>query len=112
MAAPGPSEAMSQPVTVTIPHQLGAAEARRRIDQGFADFARHLGNAPGAVERSWQGDRLSFSLTSFGQAISGYVTAGETQVTVEVLLPGFLAMLANKVKGTLKREGQLLLEKK
>ena len=34
------------------------------------------------------------------------------QVTVELLLPGFLAMLANKVKGTLKREGQLLLEKK
>jgi hypothetical protein len=29
-----------------------------------------------------------------------------------VLLPGFLAMLANKVKGRLKREGQLLLEKK
>ncbi|MFL5297187.1 MAG: polyhydroxyalkanoic acid system family protein [Phenylobacterium sp.] len=103
---------MSQPVTVTIPHQLGAAEARRRIDQGFADFARHLGNAAGAVERSWQGDKLNFSLTSFGQAVSGYVTAGETQVTVEVLLPGFLAMLANKVKGTLKREGQLLLEKK
>jgi hypothetical protein len=103
---------MSQPVTVTIPHQLGAAEARRRIDQGFADFAKHLGNAPGAIERSWQGDRLNFTLTSFGQAITGNVVVTDAQVTVELLLPGFLAMLAGKVKGTLKREGQLLLEKK
>lgn len=103
---------MSQPVTVTIPHQLGAAEARRRIDQGFADFARHLGNAPGAVERRWQGDTLSFALSSFGQGLSGRAIVADTQVTIEVLLPGFLAMLANKVKGTLKREGQLMLEKK
>ena len=103
---------MSQPVTVTIPHQLGVAEARRRIDQGFADFARHLGNAPGAVECSWQGDTLAFSLTSFGQALSGRVLVAATQVTVELVLPGFLAMIANTVKGRLKREGQLLLEKK
>ena len=103
---------MTQPVTVTIPHQLGAAEARRRIDQGFADFARHLGNAPGAVERSWQGDTLAFALSSFGQGLSGRILVAETQVTVEVVLPGFLAMLANREKGRLKREGQLLLEKK
>lgn len=103
---------MSQPVTVTIPHQLGVAEARHRIDLGFADLARHLGSAPGALERSWQGDRMNFALTSFGNAISGSVSVEAAQVTVEVLLPGFLAMLASKVKGTLKREGQLLLEKK
>jgi hypothetical protein len=103
---------MSQPVTVTIPHQLGAAEARRRIEQGFADFARHLGQAPGAVEHSWGGDTLVFTLSSFGQAVSGRIFVAERLVTVEVLLPGFLAMLANRVKGRLQREGQLLLEKK
>ena len=103
---------MAQPLTVTIPHQLGVAEARRRIDIGFADFAQKMGNAPGALERRWEGDRLSFSLTSFGQAISGYVTVAAASVTIELLLPGFLAMLASKVKGRLQREGQLLLEKK
>jgi hypothetical protein len=97
---------------VTIPHQLGAAEARRRIDQGFADFARHLGNAPAAVERAWQGDTLSFALSSFGQAVSGRIAVAETQVTVEILLPGVLALLANRMKGALQREGQLLLEKR
>lgn len=103
---------MSQPITVTIPHQLGAAEARRRIDEGFADFSRHMGAAPGQLERSWQGDRLGFVLTSFGQAISGHVTVEAASVTIELVLPGFLAMLASKVTGTLRREGQLLLERK
>jgi hypothetical protein len=103
---------VSQPVTVTLPHQLGVAEARWRIDEGFADFARHLATAPAAIERSWQGDTLNFSLSSFGQALTGRVVVAATQVTVEIQLPGLLAMLASRVKGTLQREGRLLLEKR
>jgi putative polyhydroxyalkanoic acid system protein len=103
---------MAQPISVTVPHQLGAAEARRRIDQGFADFARRMANGPGAIERSWDGDRLNFALTSFGQAVSGHVRVEPASVTIELLLPGFLALLASRAKGTLQREGQLLLEKK
>ena len=103
---------MSKPITVTIPHQLGRAEARRRIDEGFGDLSRHLGGAVGALDKRWEGDQLSFSLSSFGQAISGYVTIADAVVTVEVLLPGFLAMIAGKVRGTLQKEGQLLLTRK
>ncbi|HEY2356651.1 MAG TPA: polyhydroxyalkanoic acid system family protein [Phenylobacterium sp.] len=103
---------MAQPISVTIPHQLGRAEARKRIDEGFGDLSRHLGGSAGALEKSWEGDRLSFSLTSFGQSITGYVAVADTAVTVEVLLPGFLAMIAGKVKGTLQKEGQLLLTKR
>jgi hypothetical protein len=103
---------MAQPISVTIPHQLGRAEARRRIDEGFGDLSHHLGGSAGALEKQWDGDRLNFSLTSFGQSITGFVAVADAAVTVEVLLPGFLAMIANKVKGTLQKEGQLLLTKK
>ena len=103
---------MAAPITVTIPHELGRAEARRRIDQGFADLSRHLGGAPGALEKRWEGDRLNFSLTSFGQAITGHVAVAEAAVIVEVVLPGFLAMIAGKVRGRLQKEGQLLLTRK
>jgi hypothetical protein len=103
---------MSKPITVTIPHQLGRAEARKRIDEGFADLSRHLGGSAGALDKSWEGDRLNFSLTSFGQSITGHVAVAEAGVTVEVLLPGFLAMIAERVRGTLQKEGQLLLTKK
>jgi putative polyhydroxyalkanoate system protein len=104
---------VARPVIVTIPHQLGRAQARTRIDEGFADLARHLGpGALGELERQWHGDRLSFAFTSLGQAISGYVMVADETVTVEVQLPGFLAMIARQVKGAVKKEGQLLLARK
>ena len=103
---------MSKPITVTVPHQLGRVEARKRIDEGFADLSRHLGGSAGALDKRWEGDRLDFSLTSFGQSITGHVAVGEAVVTVEVVLPGFLAMIAQRVRGTLRKEGQMLLTKK
>ncbi len=103
---------MSKPIPVTIPHQLGRAEARKRIDEGFADLSRHLGGSAGALDKRWDGDRLNFSLTSLGQSITGHVAVADAAVTVEVLLPGFLAMIAGKVQGTLQKEGQLLLSKR
>jgi hypothetical protein len=103
---------MSKPITVSVPHQLGRAEARKRIDEGFADLSRHLGGSPGALDKRWEGDQLNFSLTSFGQSITGHVAVADAVVIVEVLLPGFLAMIAERVRGTLQKEGQLLLTKK
>ena len=40
---------MATPITVSIPHQLGRAEARRRIDGGFAKMIQLL---PGGARRS------------------------------------------------------------
>jgi len=103
---------MSIPISVTIPHQLGRAEARKRIEDGFGDLSRHLGGKAGALDKRWDGDRLDFSLTSLGQSICCHVDVADALVTVEVILPGFLAMIAGKVQGTLRKEGQLLLTKR
>jgi putative polyhydroxyalkanoate system protein len=102
---------MSKAVTVTIPHELGREEARKRIEAGFGDLSRHLGGL-GAVTRHWDGDRLSFAFAAMGQAVSGYVDVADRAIRLEVLLPNLLAMMAGKLKGRLQKEGQLLLEKK
>src|SRR5262245_60733770 len=91
--------AMSKAITLTIPHELGRAEARRRIDEGFANLTRSLGAVAGALSKSWTGDRLSFAFSALGQQISGIVDVEDASVKLEVLLPNVLAMLANKVKG-------------
>lgn len=103
---------MNKAVTVTIPHELGRAEARRRIDEGFARFAQHMGAVAGALSKSWTGDRLSFSFAALGQSISGTIDVEDAAVRLELLLPNLLAMMAGKLKGRLQKEGQLLLEKK
>jgi putative polyhydroxyalkanoate system protein len=102
---------MSRVVTVDIPHELGRVEARRRVEAGFADLSRHLGSL-GAVSKSWEGDRLSFSFATMGQAISGAIDVADRSVRLEVVLPNLLALMAGKVQGRLRKEGQLLLEKK
>jgi hypothetical protein len=103
---------MSKVVTVSIPHELGRAEARRRIDEGFANFARHMGGMAGDLRKSWTGDRLTFALKALGQEISGEIQVEDAVVRLELLLPNLLAMLAGKLRGRLQQEGQLLLEKK
>lgn len=103
---------MSQAISVTLPHELGRAEARRRIDEGFADVSRRLGVGAGMLSKSWQGDRLNFALSAVGQSLSGLVEVEERLVRIELTLPGLLGVIADKVRGRLQREGQLLLDKK
>lgn len=102
---------MSKAVTVDIPHELGREEARRRVEAGFGDLSKHLGGL-GAVTKSWDGDRMSFSFAAMGQAISGAIDVADRSVRLEVLLPTLLALMAGRVQTRLQTEGRLLLEKK
>jgi hypothetical protein len=99
---------MSKAITIVIPHELGRAEARRRIDEGVARLVGQVG-AVGELTRTWEGDVLRFSLTALGQVVSGDMTIGDREVRLEVLLPGIFGMIAGKVKGRLRDEGRLLL---
>lgn len=103
---------MSKAVTLTLPHELGRAEARRRIDEGFASFSQHMGAVAGVLTKSWTGDRLSFVFQALGQEISGHIDVEDAAIRLEVLLPNLLALMAETVKRRLRKEGQLLLEKK
>lgn len=103
---------MSKPVVVTIPHQLGAAEARKRIEQGLGQLAQQLPGGMAQIHQSWSGDRLTFSADVMGQGVTGALDVRQDDVQMEIYLPGFLALIANKIKGKLQKEGQVLLEKK
>lgn len=99
---------MSKPIVVNIPHELGRAEARRRIDEGVTSLTHQIG-AVGEVKRAWQGDTLAFSMQAIGQTVTGTIAVEEREVRLEVVLPGIFAMVANKLKGRLQNEGQVLL---
>lgn len=100
---------MSKPITVSIPHQLGVAEAHRRIDDGFVKLIGQAG-AVAKVDRQWAGERMTFAVQTMGQTISGHLDVGATAIDLEIQLPMFLAMIADKLKGRLRKEGQLLLK--
>ena len=103
---------MAPPVVVTLPHQLGRVEARRRIENGFAKIVQVLPGGAGRCNQRWEGDRLVFDIAAMGQALSGFIDVLDATVTMEIHLPGVLGLLAGGLKGRLRKAGQLLLTKK
>lgn len=103
---------MTKPLVVSIPHQLGKAEAKRRLVTGIAQLKETYGNKVAVLQDEWTGDRLDFRVTALGQGVSGMIDVGEEAVTLAVELPWVLAVLADKAKALIQKKGQLLLEHK
>ncbi|MBL8550370.1 MAG: polyhydroxyalkanoic acid system family protein [Hyphomonadaceae bacterium] len=103
---------MATPVTITLPHNLGKAEARARIERGFENMKGQLAQAQIAQFRqAWSADQLQFSASALGQRFHGRIDVGERDLKIEVDLPALLAGFAEKVRGKLKDASVKLLEK-
>ena len=102
---------MGTPLTVSISHQLGRAEARRRVEAGFAKIVQMLPGGEGTYTERWDGDRMTFGVAAMGQTVNGVVEVGDAMVTMVIELPGVLGIIANTLKDRLQEAGQLLLTK-
>ena len=102
---------MTTPIQVDLPHKLGAAEAKRRIDGGIGRLKDFI---PGAadVRSAWTGDRLGLQISAMGQEVNAQIDVRETVVHVEMLLPPALAFFGKAIEAGLKRTGKELLEDK
>ena len=103
---------MAKPLTVSFTHELGKAEAVRRITDGIAYLRANYADKLAVINERWTGDRLDFSVSALKQTATGSIDVGEEQVTVTVMLPLLLAVLADKARSLIQKEGQQLLEKK
>ena len=96
-------------MSVEIPHNLGAAEARRRIESGTGQLVGRL--PAGATARpQWVGDRLQLHITALGQEVTADLDVQERLVRVEVALPPALAFLRPLIEAGIRRTGTELLE--
>ncbi|MBP2228294.1 polyhydroxyalkanoic acid system family protein [Azospirillum agricola] len=103
---------MPKPLTLSIPHSLGRAEAKRRLADGLGDARARLGAVATSIDDHWEGDRLAFRVVALAQTVTGRIDVADDRVDVEVELPWALGMLADKLKTKLTRQGTLMLEKK
>ena len=101
--------AAMEPVCANIPHQLGKAEAKQRLEGGIGKMGEMI---PGGdvTEHHWDGDRLHFTAKAMGQTIGAVCDVMDDKVAVELNLPPFLAMFANKIREKLERSGPKLLK--
>jgi hypothetical protein len=103
---------MPKPLIVSVPHQLGKTEARRRLRSGLAGVGTRFAHLLVVEKEVWAGDRLDFRVRSLGQAVNGTIEVAEDHVRLEVDLPWILGVMAEKLAPILRKEGTVLLEKK
>lgn len=105
---------MSRPITVTLSHDLGVEEARKRVREGFGKLSASLsgGMMFKSAEEWTSEDRLRFEAKGLGQHIVGVIDIFPRHVRIEATLPNLLASIAEIITGKLEKEGTLLLEKK
>jgi hypothetical protein len=99
-------------MTATIPHQLGKAEAKRRIQSQIDEVRKQHDALFSDLSDNWTGDTLTFSLSAMGQTISGRAEVEESAVHVAVTLPWMFQMLAGMIQPRIEDAGRKLLEKK
>jgi hypothetical protein len=102
---------MSTLITINIPHQLGRAEARRRIEAGFAKFIQVVPGSSATGNERWERDRLTFRVAAMGQTIAGVIDVLDASISMQIELPGALGLLARSLEDRLKKAGQSLLTK-
>jgi len=100
---------MSAPISVDLPHRLGAEEAKRRIASNVGGPTAHLPS--GAQVRSqWEGDLMRLGVAVMGQEIDASLDVRESLVRVTVVLPPALAFFGKAIEAGLRRSAPELLE--
>jgi hypothetical protein len=99
------------PLTIDLPHRLGAEEARRRIASGTDGLKSHF-PAGAEVRSAWTGDRLALHVVALGQEVNAGVEVHEAFVRVEMLLPPALSFVRPLIEAGVRRGGAALLEDK
>jgi hypothetical protein len=64
-------------LTASTPHQLGRAEAKRRIQEHIGIVRRQQGAMLANLQETWKGDTLDFAASALGQSITGQLTVDE-----------------------------------
>jgi hypothetical protein len=99
------------PIVITISHQLGRDEAKRRLDEGLGRIRGQLAHFASSTDYQWAGYRLDFGVTALRQSISGHIDVEERLLRIELGLPLLLHLFSGMIVGRIRNEGSRLLDK-
>lgn len=93
---------MSKSIVITVPHNLGAAEAHRRIAVEIDHLRSAYVDKLAHSEVNWAGDSADIRVVALAQQITAHIDVESDLVRIEIALPWLLAGLAGKVQTMLK----------
>jgi Putative polyhydroxyalkanoic acid system protein (PHA_gran_rgn) len=106
----GFGEAMSKPLIVCVPHNLGQEEAVRRLKAKLAVARAEIEKMATIQEERWGDNNVQFRLSALGYVASGTVDVTNDHVRFEINLPRILLPLADKFESEIRRQSNLTLE--
>ena len=102
---------MPTPLTFTIAHALGKAEAKARITAKFSELSASASGFTFTSDTgAWRGDVFALSAVGYGQSITGRIEAFDTALSVTIDVPSFLTPLARAAMTLMRNKTRLLLE--
>jgi hypothetical protein len=95
---------------VTLPHEHGRAEVRRRLEERHHEVAQFFPPGMAQIETSWPDeDRMDMVITIVGQELTGAIEIYDESVVIEMKLPLALSFLRGTIEQAMKKEGTRLL---
>ena len=88
-------------INLEIPHALTAEEARGRLEKFTESLSKEQVSD---LERSWNGNTLTFSFKTFGIQIVGELTAEHEKLLVNLELPFSAMMFKGKIESEMKKQ--------
>ena len=94
---------------MSIPHQLGQEEARRRIQELLPKMKSDYGEQIKDLQEEWNGNIGRFSFSVMGFAVSGTLTVNQSSVDLDGNLPFAAAFFKGKIKSVIEEKAQEIL---
>ena len=96
---------MAKSLAMVIPHRLGRAAARRRLQEALSYAQAQVAPYASATTFAWAGDDLNFSVTAMGATASGTASVGVSAIAIDARLPFVLAAFTPLIRGYVEGNG-------
>ena len=96
-------------IKLSVPHKLGAEEAKKRVTKLISDARAQFGHSVSDVKESWTDQRGTFSFRAMGFAISGTLQVDPASVDLEINLPFAALPFKSRIESELSGKAKELL---
>ena len=102
---------MSNSIVITLPHRLGAEEAKRRIAGGIELLRRNYLDKLAYSEANWNGDTANLRVVAFGQTATAQVYVMNDALRIEVQLPWICRLDRKNLRRSQDQRGRIAADR-
>src|SRR5689334_9262260 len=96
-------------IKISVPHQLGTEEAKRRITKLITETKAQFGSQVSDLKEDWNGDRGSFSFKAMGFSVSGNLLVEPANAQMGINIPFAALPFKGRIEQELSAKAKELL---